>query len=610
MMFVFKIGKEKNSSKNFNNHKRPEKKSNYLHAPVSEQRTDNQFYKKRGFFSSAFFSLFLIPSYATAFLGGAFNASDLDTSGIGGLDLGNTATIIAEVYGNKNSTGYIEPPIYFNGSYICADGTGSCLNRTAINTAHGSDKSLDPNSTLIHNNNKAHTISNFSCSKLKNPDSRTLCENFTDSKGSYSVRYLGKNELFWEHDSFTVYILPPGEIWFNDVIRITNAENVAIIGEADADGNYPTLRGSKTDSTMLEWINCQNCMLANVNIDPTTNNAHSLAFQVSGENTEIEFRNIHATHSRRGLLYATSAKSITLENVGTSFEPENRFTNPSVLYESAITLHNCSKIKAKNVWVFDVTLSSAVLNVIDILNPEEIDFDGISIGLTNNWWSSQDMAYIGLAFSDMEKNSRTGGSAVNALMKGLHPGVYTGDKTREHVTVPEEWPVNRHILSLSTRAGSPADTTKITGQVTIEDNDYIRQIANKPGVQIVSGDDLFYNLKVIFPGLISPTVNVSTSNSPFIPNYTSSPSVQRRKGDDDSGLSGGEIAGIAIGTAIGVALTILGYKYRAAIWTTFAGIFSATANVAYQSSFTAGTNDDDEEAMIGKVYDPDMSVPK
>ena len=551
-MFDFKVGKKIKSPKNFNNHKRPKKNNNCFHPLVREQSICNKFYKKRGFFSSALLSFLLMSGSVTANLDGDFNINGSDIS-IGGL--GNTTGIlnIHERYGVNDTT--------------------------AINTGES-----------------------LTCDKLNNESTRKLCKEFTAPGSGYRIHFLGKDESIREYNSNTVYIVPPGEFQFEDVIKITNAKNVAIIGEAGLDGENPTLKGSNKSSTMLKWEDCERCLLANINIDPTTENNHSLPVYVSGRKTEMEFRNISATHSRTGLLVVSSANSIILENVGTSFEPENRHKIPSILRSSAIYLHNCSKIKAKDVWVYDVFLdpNMAYRHVIDILNPEDIDFDGIYIGLTKNSISDRDMAYIGLAFSNMEKYSRAGGNnVVNALMKGLHLGVYTGGETGEHVTVPEDWPVNRHILNLSERTSAPSDTTKITGQVAIETNDDIQLIANKPGVQKVSGEDLFYNLKVIFSGLISPITTVSTTNSSFIPNSTSSPGFLVQKGGDNSDMSTLEITTAVGGPVLAlvfIVISAVAYKKRAAVRAFFAGSMGTAMYVSYKAA-------QDTEYIVGGQSD-------
>ncbi|MCW7554902.1 hypothetical protein NX722_20225 [Endozoicomonas gorgoniicola] len=563
-MFDFKIGKKIKPSKNFNNHKRPKKNNNCFHPLVREQSIYNKFHKKGGFFSSALLSFLLIPGSVTANLDGDFN--------INGTDI----------------------PIIINGSDISIGGLDNSTGILNIHERYGAN-----DTTIIHYEEK------LTCKMLNNESSRKLCKEFTAPGYGYSIQYLGKDKPIREYSSNTVYIVPPGKFQFEDVIKITNAKNVAIIGEAEAGlhGEYPTLKGSKKNDTMLKWEDCERCLLANINIDPTTENAHSLPVYVSGRKTEMELRNISANHSRTGLLVVSSANSIILENVGTSFEQENRHKTPSILSSSAISLRNCSKIKAKDVWVHDVFLDSSMpyRNVIDIINPEDINFDGIYIGLTKNSISTQDMAYIGLAFNNMEKYSRAGGSVVNALMKGLHLGVYTGGETLKPVTVPENWPVNRHILNLSERTISPSDITKVTGQVTIETNDDIQLIANKPGVQKVSGEDLFYNLKVIFSGLRSPITNVSTTNSSFIPNSTSNPGFQKQKGGDNSGMSSGEIVGAVAGPVIGLVVVALTgtavYKNRAAIRAFFAASLGATMSVSYKAapdreSIVRGQSDD------------------
>ena len=562
-MFDFKVGKKIKLSKNFNNHKRPKNNNNCFHPLVREQSIYNKFHKKGGFFSSALLSFLLIPGSVTANLDGDFNINGTDSANLdGGFNINGTGISIG---GLGNSTGILN-----------------------IHEIYGSN----------NNTSTIHIEESLTCDKLNNDSSRKLCKEFTAPGYRYSIQYLGKGKPIREYSSNTVYIVPPGQFQFEDVIKITNAKNVAIIGEADLHGEYPTLKGSNKNNTMLKWEDCERCLLANINIDPTTENAHSLPVYVSGRKTEMEFRNIRATHSRTGLLVVSSANSITLEHVGTSFEQENRHTTPSILSSSAISLHNCSKIKAKDVWVHDVFLDSNMpyRNVIDILNPEDINFDGIYIGLTKNSISTQDMAYIGLAFSNMEKYSRAGGSVVNALMKGLNLGVYTGGETRKHVTVPENWPVNRHILNLSERTSSPSDITKITGQVTIETNDDIQLIANKPGAQKVSGEDLFYNLKVIFSGLRSPTTHVSTTNSSFIPNSTSNPEFQKQKGGDNSGMSPGEIAGAVAGSAFGLVVAALAgtavYKNRAAIRAFLATSMGAAMVVKYNTA-------PDKEFMMG-----------
>lgn len=604
MMFVCKPGEREKTFRGSISNQRAET-NKPIDYTANGLNADNPDHIKRGFLTSALLSFFFISGHVTANADGAYNISAHDDT---------------KVSVDKPNSHYLELGL---GRSRSADGD-------IVNTLH---ELHGQNATTIEATHVANI--KYSCSDVKNKSSREICvefaKNIMEKSGlSYEVHFIGlggaikgrsddaapktplppnqtgdhpfnktitektENEELPEKKellrSQTIYILPKTDIWVEDIIDISNVANIAIIGDADDDGNYPTLKGTK-NITMFDWVNCQHCMVANVNIDPTTENDHSLAFQVSGKKTEIEFRNIAATHSRTGLLAGYSAKSITLENVIINYEPESRDTETPLINSNVMSLNNCAKIKAKNVGIYDFRINPYALHpsVIDILNPVDIDFEDIHIGLSESSSVSKDMAYIGLAFSDMKQDADR---VVNGTMKGLYFGEFTRGKAPENVTIPDYWPDHRHVLSLSERGIYPVDTTRVTGQIDIESNDYLQAIANQPGVEMVTGEDLFYDLKVTFPGLISPTVDFNLDSLPQYQNQTG----------DDSGLSFGAKVGIGVGSAIFAAILVGGgYKLRHKILLCLMIPFHRLASMKYQQGFNDKATPD-LESQADKVY--------
>lgn len=457
-----------------------------------------------------------------------------------------------------------------------------------------------------------------SCSDLENSKTRKQCKNFISSyDGEYKIRYLPKEKPITSHDSFTVYILPPGDIPFDDVVHIKDAQNIAFIGDIGTDGKFPTLRGAKSNTFMFRIENCQNCMLANVNIDPVNGNSHSVPLAVTGEKTVIELRNIKATHNWLSFFHISNAESVILDNVGITYDPEKVESESIAYYENVISLHNCDKIKASNVWMYEISKKTVTHHyyphLIDILNPVDVELEDISIGLSKDHDPAEDVAYIGMAFNNMDKYSQPGGSKVKVEMKGLHFGVYTGKESEKSITVPDHWPENRHILSLSKRPGSVGDTTKVTGEIVIEKNKNLDAIISQPAVQAITGQDLFYNLNVTLTKKIRPALNLSTpsptfiTNSSFIPNSTIIPnstfipnSVSLRQTGDDSGFGLGAKLGITaavMGGAVAVAaIGAMIYKKRhaAAVYVAaFKAGMSETASDHSQSFMEEGGSNED-----------------
>lgn len=366
----------------------------------------------------------------------------------------------------------------------------------------------------------------ISCSVLKNSESRKQCENFISShEGNYTVRYFEKGQTITGHDSFTIYILPPSNNPLNDVIEIKDTQNVAFIGDSDADGNYPTLRDPE-NIRLFQITNCQKCMLTNFNIDPVNESRPFLPFSISGEKTEIELRNIKATHYSLGLISVSSAKSIVLDNIRSTYGFKKSDPVPESFFFSAIAVNNCDEIKAKSVWLhhkLNLGDKDAYQHAIYIIDPVNVKLEDIHIGLNKDSYFSQGVSYIEMAFHSKDKYSQPDGSVVNVAMSGLHFGVYPERDTSEYISVPEDWPENRHILGLSKSAYSEIDTAKVTVRIVIENNDDLLAITSQPGVQPVTGKDLFYNLNVTFTEQVRPILNLFTSRSTFISNSTSSP---------------------------------------------------------------------------------------